>query len=375
MASIHARGPKKDGTYSYRLMWRDPDYGPKHETFQDESEANLWKRLLDANGQSLTAATSLYENSLHDGPTVSEAINEHIAQIVGATEYTVSRYEKDVRLHFSGALGGLKVKGLKSGDITRWVKWMEGRGLSPKTISLKHGLLSAAMETAVRHGTIDRNPCKGVRLPKKKRVGDDGDDITMDDYQAIRARMDPHFHPFVDFLVGTGCRFSEATALLGRDFQLSGEPPVVFINKAHKLAAAGGRYIGEPKTEKSRRRVSLAPSTVAAIAPLVEQALKDKGPVFRMKRAGDFTHQAFFNRGWKDARDGAGFGKGTDKHVTVHSLRHLHAALMLGNGMNMYELSRRLGHNNIQTTIDLYSSLLPDAHFRGAEVATRALEV
>ena len=375
MASIHKRGPKKDGTYSYRLMWRDPEFGPRHETFQDKTEAEIWKRLLDANGQSLAVATSLYENAQLAGPTVVEALREHIAQIVGATEYTISRYEDDVRLHFSGDFGGLKLKGLKSADITRWVKWMEGRGKSPKTISLKHGLLSAAMETAVRHGHIDRNPCKGVRLPKKKRVGDDGDDITMGDYQTIRAHMDPHFHPFVDFLVGTGCRFSEATALLGRDFDLDGNPPVVFINKAHKLAAAGGRYVGSPKTEKSRRRVSLAPSTVTAVAPLVEKALKDGGPVFRMKRAGEFTAQAFYNRGWRDARKAAGFGPGSQKHVTVHSLRHLHAALLLGNGMNMYELSRRLGHNNIQTTIDLYSSLLPDAHFRGAEVATRALEI
>lgn len=373
MASIHPRGPKKDGSYSYRLMWRDPEYGPKHATFQDKTEAELWQRLLDANGQSLTVADAAYQNSRLDGPTVSEAILMHIGQIVGATEYTVSRYIKDVRLHFSGELGNLKVKGVKPSDITKWVQWMEKRTLSPKTIGLKHGLLSAAMETAVRHGTIDRNPCKGVRLPKKKRIGDDGDDIVMTDFQAIKSKIDKHFWPFLDFLVGTGCRFSEASALVGKDFDLTGNPPMVFITKAHKLGAQGGRYVGEPKTNKSRRRVSLAPSTVEAVAPLVAAALKDKGPVFRMKEAGEFTAQAFYNRAWRDARKAAGLGPGDDKHVTVHSLRHLHAALMLQAGLPMYELSRRLGHSNIQMTVDLYSHLLPDAHFRGADMAAKAL--
>jgi hypothetical protein len=41
--------------------------------------------------------------------------------------------------------------------------------------------------------------------------------------------------------------------------------------------------------------------------------------------------------------------------------------------MSMYELSARLGHNSIQMTVDLYSHLVPEAHFRGAEHAARAL--
>jgi integrase len=205
-------------------------------------------------------------------------------------------------------------------------------------------------------------------------VGDDGDDIDLDDYKAIRERIDPHFKPFLEFLVGTGCRFSEATALVGKDFKLDNQPPLVFITKAHKLGGEGeARYVGEPKSAKSRRKVSLAPSTVLAIRPLVEAAMKDKGPVFRMKDGGELTHQSFYNRAWKQARKAAGYEKGSDKHITVHSLRHLNAAILLHAGMSLYELSSRLGHNSIQITADVYSSLIPDAHFRGAEHAAKAL--
>lgn len=376
MASIHPRGPKKDGTYSYRLMWRDPEYGPSHETFQDKAEAELWKRLLDANGQSLTAAKKLYDNAQIDGPTVAEAIEHHIDQLVAVTPYTVKRYRGALKNHFNGPLGALKVKGLGHADVVAWIKWMQGRGKSPKTISDKHGLLSAAMLTQVRLGTIPRNPCDGVRMPKKRRVGDDGDDITMADYRAIRERMDKHFQPVVDFLVGSGCRFSEASALTGPDFDLKGNPPLVYITKAHKLGGDDNpaRYVGDPKSAKSRRRVSLAPSTAEAIAPLVAKALAEGGHVFTMKEGGEMTHQAFYNRAWSKPRAAAGLGPGSGRNVTVHSLRHLHAATMLQAGMSMYELSARLGHNSIQMTVDLYAHLLPDAHFRGAEYAAKALE-
>lgn len=101
--------------------------------------------------------------------------------------------------------------------------------------------------------------------------------------------------------------------------------------------------------------------------------MKDGGPVFRMKQGGEFTAQAFYNHSWEQARREAGLGIGAAKHVTVHSIRHLHAAIMLHSGMALYELSVRMGHTSIQITADLYAHLLPEAHFKGAQYAHKAL--
>jgi integrase len=373
VASIRTR-TRKDGSEYHTLTWREDNQQRAH-SFESLREAETWKRLLDANGQSMSKAVDLHEAAQEEGPTVAEAMADHIDQLVGTTPYTIKRYRDAVRLHFSGPLGQMKVKAVTHDSVIEWIKWMQGRDKGPKTISLQHGLLSATFETAERRGIITRNPCKGVRLPKKQRVGDDGDDIDLDDFKAIRDRTDPHFHPFLDFLVGTGCRFSEATPLVAKDFMLDATPPLVFITKAHKLGGEDnpGRYVGEPKSKKSRRRVSLAPSTVYSVRPLVEAAMKDGGPVFRMKQGGAFTAQAFYNHSWEQARREAGLGIGTAKHITVHSIRHLHAAIMLHSGMSLYELSTRMGHTSIQITADLYAHLVPDAHFRGAEHAAKAL--
>jgi integrase len=372
MASIQKRGPRKDGSYSYQLQWRDRDTGHQERwTHETEAKAEEWKRLIEANGNSLARAERVVEDSAMSGPTVAEAMESHIRQLTGVTEYTEKRYHDAVRLHFSGELGQRKVKSIEQDDVVVWVKWMEKRGKSPKTISVQHGLLSAAMETAVRRRIIDRNPCRGVKLPKAVHIAEDDIDMTMEDFHAIKAKIDPHFRPFMDFLLGAGCRFSEATALSARDFHLDDEVPIVRITKAHKLRADGGRYVGPPKTQRSRRRVSLAPSTVEAVRPLVEAA--GDGFVFLMKDGGDFTHQAFYNRAWRKARKDAGVNDGGAKHVKVHSIRHLHAAILLAHGMDMYKLSARMGHASIQMTVDLYGSLMPDAHFEGAQVAAKAL--
>jgi integrase len=361
------------GRESYTLQWREQGE-QRGINFDNKPEAERWKKLLDANGQSLAQAQEIYEVTQGEGPTVAEAMVAHIDQLVGTTPYTIKRYRSAVRLHFSGPLGQTKIKAVTHDHVIEWIKWMQDRGKGPKTISLQHGLLSATMETAERREIISKNPCRGVRLPKKARIGADGDDIDLDDFRSIRGRTDPHFQPFLDFLVGTGCRFSEATPLVASDFALDANPPMVYITKAHKLGGDENpaRYVGEPKSKKSRRRVSLAPSTTESIRPLVEAAT-DGMPVFHMKEGGVLTSQSFYNHSWEQARREAGLGIGSPKHVTVHSLRHLHAAIMLHSGMSLYELSVRMGHTSIQITADLYAHLLPDAHWKGAQYAHKAL--
>ena len=45
--------------------------------------------------------------------------------------------------------------------------------------------------------------------------------------------------------------------------------------------------------------------------------------------------------------------------VRLHDLRHTHASLLLRQGVHPKIVSERLGHTNIQITLDTYSHLLP----------------
>lgn len=382
MASIHPRETAK-GT-SYRLMWRE-NGRPEHETFHDEQEAEMWKRLLDANGQSFAKAQEVYDSGKIAGPTVKELINEHIELLTGVGLYQIKRYKGDVRNHFSDDFGQRKVVSVERADVLRWIKYLQakkgrkGGPLSAKTIANQHGLLSAAMEHAVRSRIIDRNPCKGVKLPKSAATEDLARFITHAEWRKIMENMDEHYRPFFTFQVGSGCRFGESTALLASDFdldpiQLDPDRPIapsVRITKAWKQDDTGGWYIGPPKTRRSTRTVSLSPSVVEAIRPLVEAA--GDRYVFLMKSGVIMRSSPAYHQGWAPALKAAGFVK--DDNPRIHDVRHTHASWLLGTGMmDMTTLSRRLGHESTATTDKIYLHLMPDANWRSAQVAQKALE-
>ena len=46
-------------------------------------------------------------------------------------------------------------------------------------------------------------------------------------------------------------------------------------------------------------------------------------------------------------------------HIRLHDLRHSHASLLIELGFSALLVSERLGHENISTTLDIFSHLFP----------------
>ncbi len=61
------------------------------------------------------------------------------------------------------------------------------------------------------------------------------------------------------------------------------------------------------------------------------------------------------------------------RRIGVHDLRHTHATLLLLEGTPAKIVSERLGHVSINTTLDLYSHVLPYMQDDAAEAVERAL--
>lgn len=376
MAWIRER-KRKDGGTTFYVTWREP--GATEESTltirDDRDEAELNVRLLEANGNSYTAAQRAQENAKIGGVTVKEYLEYHVEMLTKPGPYQIERYKRAIKNHFSSTLGKIPLKAVTQADVIRWIKYMQQKPgkdtefMRAKTIANQHGLLSAAMKRAHDTGEIELNPCLGIDLPE------DDDDIVeimrfmtvQESYNVVMA-LPPRYRQFMAFLRATGARFGEATALKGGDFKLDASPPVVRIEKAYKLNGKGEYYVGRPKTKKSRRTVSLPPSLVEYLRPLVEKAGK-KGLVFVTSYGGFIRHSTFWEF-WDKALTKLKYPE--DERPRIHDMRHTHASIMLAQKMDIYELSRRLGHESIQTTVDRYSHLLPDAHFRAAAIAESA---
>ena len=49
------------------------------------------------------------------------------------------------------------------------------------------------------------------------------------------------------------------------------------------------------------------------------------------------------------------------ERIRVHDLRHSNASMLINMGVDIMEISRRLGHESTKTTWDTYGHLYPDS--------------
>src|SRR5690606_296090 len=91
--------------------------------------------------------------------------------------------------------------------------------------------------------------------------------------------------------------------------------------------------------------------------------------VFTMKEGGAATVQAMHNKAWKPALRAAK-ADGLKKSPRIHDLRHTYASWMLSgdNPMSIFELSRLMGHESVNTTTKVYSHLMRESLVKGADV-------
>lgn len=190
--------------------------------------------------------------------------------------------------------------------------------------------------------------------------------ISHNDFARLLDAVTEHYRPLVALLAGTGLRWGEATALQPEDFDLDGHSPTVRVSRAWKKGASGP-YLGAPKSRRGIRTVTLGTSLVELLRPLVEATARGD-LVFTSPAGSRVQSQHFAYRVWRPALERAGLD-----HLRVHDLRHTHASWLIAAGVSLPVIQRRLGHESIKTTVDVYGHLAPDAHAGAAEAADLAM--
>jgi integrase len=227
-------------------------------------------------------------------------------------------------------------------DVMRWVKGLSVDGVAPKSIKNMHGLLSAAMKTAELLGYISRSPCRGVPLPTVERAKDDALFLTHAEFSLLTEGMQ-QYKTLAQFLVMTGARFGEATALKVADIDLLSKPATARINKAWKRDGQSRYYIGPTKTRAGKRSIGPNPVLVDLLIPLVASRPGSE-LLFTTLDGQRIAHKPFWQHHWVPAVHAAQ-AQGLTKTPRIHDLRHTHASwLIQDGGISLFALSRRLGH-------------------------------
>ena len=334
-------------------------------------EAETLRRLLDANGQSFEIAQHAILTNAKLVPTVAEVIQEHIDLLIRPSSGTTRTYQTMLDLHVRDVIGHIPVDKLDYRHIAHWVKSMTAKGRSAKTIHNVHGLISAAMNTVEQLKYIPRNPCRGVQLPNLQKPEDEVMFLTHAEFSMVMEGMAERYKAFTNFLVMTGARFGEATAITVADVDLLSRPPTARINKAWKRDGQNQYYIGPTKTGAGKRTIGLNHALVELLIPLVV-GRPGKDLLFTTPKGGRIIQQVYWQHYWLPAVKTAK-ANGLTKSPRIHDLRHTHASWLIQDGVPLFTISRHLGHTSTRTTEQVYGHLMPEALQATADAMERSL--
>jgi integrase len=371
MASLVER-PRAGGRSAWLLSF-DVEGRRRSITFQSADGPGggiEWQKTFRQLGAKRAYALFLSElESDADTPTVRDIVQKHIGGLTGITAGTRKDYVKHLDRSIAPYIGDLPATVLARPDeVAAWVNELQAGGrafgdekprapLSGKTIHNRFALLSAAAETAVRDGVIERNGIKGLALPDASPA-EDADMLMLEpaEVASLLRNLDSQWHPLVKFTVGTGVRWGEVTALRKADFALArGE---VSIKRAWKHDPDGA-VLGPPKTPRSRRVIPLAPYLVELLTDHL--AGVDSGAwAFRSPRGFVLRSGTFWERVWGPAT-GAALADPVlplQRRPRFHDLRHTAASWWLREGEPIHQVQRWLGHESIVTTVDRYGHVV-----------------
>ncbi|BBX39615.1 tyrosine-type recombinase/integrase [Mycobacterium simiae] len=353
MASIRVR-TRKDGTAYFSVLYT-LDGKQTSSSFNDHAEALKFQDVCNRLGPA--EARKIWKVSFPGcGHTLASYVTEHLDTLTGVEKKTIAEYRRYLARDIEPVLGHIPLSTLSRPDVSKWVNRMSAGGASGKTISNKLGFLSGVLNLAVKAGEIPANPAAGIRVPRTLRR--DMTLLTKDEYRLLRASFTECWHPFLDFLVASGCRFSEATALKPGDVDRANS--TVRITRAWKRTPSNGaaKYeIGQPKTRRSTRTINVP-------AAVLDQLDYGHEWLFVNTEGGPIRLYSWRSNVWAPSVTKAMTNDqdNPDKLLLtarprIHDLRHVCASWLLREGVPLITVSAHLGHEDAATTARIYAHL------------------
>jgi integrase len=204
----------------------------------------------------------------------------------------------------------------------------------------------AGSATAATQWDLGADPATRVDLPRHRPR--DITPLTAEEARRLlkAAEGAPH-EAFYHLALDTGARQAEILALTWDDV-LFGEAPEVFYNKALQ-DNYGELRVKTTKTPKGRRRVPITLLTAAKLEAARPEGAGTDDQVFPRRRGNlGYTWPTNFRKKcWGPVKAKAGLPK-----ARLHDLRHTCATLLLLANVHPKVVSERLGHANIEITLN-----------------------
>lgn len=245
----------------------------------------------------------------------------------------------------------MKVKDIKPIHIRKWQTDLLKMEYSKTYLKTIYNQLTAIFNYAIRFHNLDKNPCH-IAGSIGKKDADEMQILSLQEFnKMIDCVTDKENKFFYIILFWTGMRKGELLALTYEDVDF--ENKTIMINKNFQIVKKE-KLITDPKTPRGRR--------VIAVNDVVLNCIKE---LWNTSYKPNKTDKIFYlsKDSLKRQLDTACKKAGVPR-IRVHDLRHSHASYLLSNGVNIVILSRRLGHEKVQTTLNIYCHICPSSEDR-----------
>lgn len=381
MASIRERGG------SIAVLYRDGGRQTS-KTFTDRAAAERFKGLVELlDPERAVAEISAEQEAPYVVDQLAEAFFEWKAGDVEAR--TIRDYRRDYDNHIRPTLGQRQAEAVNELDVQQLVDRL-ARTLDPKTVADRHALLGAMYRfgSAKVRQLVTHNPCLETQLPKRKRKAPKG--FSLPEWNAMHEwarEHEPDADDLMLFLVSTGWRISECTPLTPAavedhgdvELVVDGRPvavPTVYVSvRGVHRRDDQSRIVyvdGRAKSEAGIRRINLPPEA----AYMVRRRLVGKGPsdlLFTNSRGNQWRTNNLLERDFARILAGAGIAKVSG--MGNHYFRHTHVAMLDRARVSLAKMQRRIGHENISTTIGVYGGMIDNSLDAGELLRLNALVV
>jgi len=276
--------------------------------------------------------------------------------------------------HVRRHLGNRMLQKISPADIAALYASLSRQGLAPRTTRMVHTALHRALGQAKAWGVIRDNPAEVAKPPK---APDQETPMLQPDQAAAlleHLRGKP-LYLLASLALGTGLRRNEMLGLRWGDVDF--DAGRLTIEQSLEQTATHGIRVKAPKTKHGRRTISLPAHLVTELRQhwreQQEQRLgmglgkaPETAPVFATVDGGHLSPNAI-TKAWPVAMAAIGMPA-----VTLHSLRHTHASMLINAGLDILMISRRLGHSSPTITLNVYGHLIHGTDDRAAQIMDAA---
>lgn len=302
--------------------------------------------------------TDTYRQTLQNSVQLTGGDVDYILE--GVNRYMLALARRQIYLAF----GHIKTNDIQYAHLQRYIDDLAG-DLKVKSLKKHLVVINGALEDAERSGIISSNPARLVQMPREaeKFVGNTlNEEEAKEALSAAQEEGEPMYAIVILGMV-YGLRRSEMCGLRWKDIDFENG----YIHVCNTVVKGKSGHIEEEstKTEKSNRYLPLIGFTISYFRDLLQQQISSGSKCDKVCQLSDGSPVLpdYITHKYKEFLAAHNL-----PDIRVHDMRHTAASLLAAHDATPQQAQEFLGHENISTTLDIYTHCLDESKRKTADI-------